>query len=213
MHTTVHAVAAAGCSPIVRVAAPENYLIKRALDTGAHGIMVPMCNSAVSQTLITAPEQEEKKRKTLPLSDVDSTLQEEARRIVSYAKFPVPDAILAKSEKSGGKVPISGIRGVGSPFAPAVFGQNLPDYVASANRNTMVIVQIETIDGLLACEEIANVPGIDCLFVGPNDLASQMGYVASDHPHIPEVQNACARILQAAKQAGKYAGMVRISHF
>ena len=49
MHTTVHAVAAAGCSPIVRVAAPENYLIKRALDTGAHGIMVPMCNNAVCE--------------------------------------------------------------------------------------------------------------------------------------------------------------------
>jgi 2-keto-3-deoxy-L-rhamnonate aldolase RhmA len=46
------------------------------------------------------------------------------------------------------------------------------------------------------------------LFVGPNDLSSQMGYVAGDHAQIPEVQEACARILKAAKDAGIYAGIV-----
>jgi len=45
------------------------------------------------------------------------------------------------------------------------------------------------------------------LFVGPNDLASSMGFVSSDHPNIPEVQDAIARVLAAAKAAGKYAGM------
>lgn len=43
----------------------------------------------------------------------------------------------------------------------------------------------------------------------PNDLASSMGFVSSDHPNIPEVQDAIARVLAAAKAAGKYAGMVR----
>lgn len=36
-----------------------------------------------------------------------------------------------------------------------------------------------------------------------------MGFVSSDHPNIPEVQEAVARVLAAAKAAGKYAGMVR----
>jgi 2-keto-3-deoxy-L-rhamnonate aldolase RhmA len=36
-----------------------------------------------------------------------------------------------------------------------------------------------------------------------------MGYPSHKHPHIPEVQEAVARILAAAKAAGKYAGMVR----
>jgi len=44
------------------------------------------------------------------------------------------------------------------------------------------------------------------LFIGPNDLASSMGYFALDHASIPEVQEATVRILKAAKDAGKFAG-------
>lgn len=43
------AVAAAGASPIVRVPNAEEWMVKRALDCGAHGIMTPMCHSAVSR--------------------------------------------------------------------------------------------------------------------------------------------------------------------
>ncbi|KAK7039229.1 putative ribokinase [Paramarasmius palmivorus] len=39
-------VASAGASPIIRVPAEEVWLIKRALDSGAHGLMVPMANNA-----------------------------------------------------------------------------------------------------------------------------------------------------------------------
>ncbi|PBK92698.1 Phosphoenolpyruvate/pyruvate domain-containing protein [Armillaria gallica] len=39
-------IAASGASPLVRVPAEEAWLIKRALDSGAHGLMVPMANSA-----------------------------------------------------------------------------------------------------------------------------------------------------------------------
>ncbi|KAL8286659.1 hypothetical protein RQP46_004187 [Phenoliferia psychrophenolica] len=173
MHSSVGAIAAQGCSPIIRVAAPTIELVKRALDTGCHGIMVPMMNTAA-----------------------------EAATLVSYAKFPVPTALRAKDASL-----VSGIRGVGSPFAPAVFGQNLTDYIATANRNTFVCVQIESVEGLNNCEEIAKVPGIDMLFVGPNDLCSSMGFIAGEHEDISEVQAAIARVLAACKSAGKYAGM------
>lgn len=134
---------------------------------------------------------------------------------------------------------ISGTRGVGSPFCAAVHGQNLGDYIKTANQNTLVIVQIETREGLENCEEIAQVPGIgtltlsilildcpflrlladcttlfsDMLFIGPNDLASSLGYVAGDHPNIPEVQAAIARVLKACQSAGKYSGMVSLNRF
>lgn len=45
------------------------------------------------------------------------------------------------------------------------------------------------------------------LFVGPNDLCSSMGYSVLEHPNIPEVQAAIERVLKAAHDAGKYAGM------
>jgi len=44
------------------------------------------------------------------------------------------------------------------------------------------------------------------LFVGPNDLAASMGYVAFEHASIPEIQVATAKVLTAANKSGKYAG-------
>ena len=80
-------------------------------------------------------------------------MQEEARALVSFAKFPVPH-----SKRRPGI--ISGIRGVGSPFAPAVFGQTPKEYTATANDNIFIAVQIETAEGLNNCEEIAKVDGV-----------------------------------------------------
>ena len=44
------------------------------------------------------------------------------------------------------------------------------------------------------------------LFVGPNDLASSMGYIAFNHASIPEVQAAVARIRKAAEKQNKFVG-------
>jgi 4-hydroxy-2-oxoheptanedioate aldolase len=104
-----------------------------------------------------------------------------------------------------------GFRGTGAMFAPANFSQNGMDYLRHANDNVLVIVQIETRTAVENCEEIAATPGVDMLFVGPNDLASSMGYFAFDHAKIPEVQEATARVLKAAKEAGKFAGHFALS--
>lgn len=46
MHETVNAIASAGVSPIVRIVANEPHYIKRALDAGAHGVVIPLIHSA-----------------------------------------------------------------------------------------------------------------------------------------------------------------------
>ena len=48
MYLQVGAISSAGVSPIVRIAASEPWMIKRALDSGAHAIMVLMCETKVS---------------------------------------------------------------------------------------------------------------------------------------------------------------------
>ena len=69
---------------------------------------------------------------------------EDARRVVSLAKFP----------------PI-GIRGQGSPFAPFAQGFKAPyDYVNQYNANTMIMGQIETRQAIENVEEIAQVEGL-----------------------------------------------------
>lgn len=89
------------------------------------------------------------------MGELTSSAKAEARRFVSFCKFPVPTAMRATDASL-----ISGIRGAGSPFAPAVFKQGMQDYIDTANRNTFIAVQIESVEGLANCEEIAKVDGI-----------------------------------------------------
>lgn len=95
---------------------------------------------------------------------------EEARKLVTFAKFPPATKTVpgfegwteapSRHEEQRRGPGISGTRGVGSPFAPAVFRQTLGEYIRTANRNILIAVQIETLEGLENCEEIARVDGI-----------------------------------------------------
>ncbi|EOO01030.1 putative aldolase citrate lyase family protein [Phaeoacremonium minimum UCRPA7] len=154
---------------MVRIPGSEHWMVKRALDCGAHAIMVPMCET-----------------------------REQAEAIVRACKYPST------------RWP-TGLRGAGAMYAPAAFNQNGREYLLSANDNVMVCVQIESRKAVENVEEIAAVDGIDMLFIGPNDLASSMGYVAFDHGSIPEVQEASARVLKAGIDAGKYVGHFALS--
>jgi 2-keto-3-deoxy-L-rhamnonate aldolase RhmA len=49
------------------------------------------------------------------------------------------------------------------------------EYTEAANRATLVSIQVETVAGVEAVEEIAAVPGIDCIFIGLSDLAVDLG--------------------------------------
>ncbi|EFW99925.1 2-dehydro-3-deoxyglucarate aldolase [Grosmannia clavigera kw1407] len=169
MYLQVAAVSTSGVSPIVRVPASEAWMLKRALDCGAHAIMVPMCETA-----------------------------EQAQAIVHACKYP------------SSKWP-QGVRGTGAMHAHTAFNQTGRDYLLTANDNVMICVQIESRREVENVEEIAAVNGIDMLFIGPNDLASSLGYVAFDHATTPEVQEASARILKAGLAAGKYVGHFALS--
>jgi 4-hydroxy-2-oxoheptanedioate aldolase len=88
-----------------------------------------------------------------------------------------------------------GLRGIAGVRA-AGFGlrQSLADYTVQANAEMLVIVQIESLAAVERVSEILEVPGIDVLFVGPNDLAQSMGYPGQ--PLHPEVQAVVDRIVQ-----------------
>jgi 2-keto-3-deoxy-L-rhamnonate aldolase RhmA len=76
----------------------------------------------------------------------------------------------------------------------------MADVLAQSAAETVVIVQIEEPEGVAAAADIAAVPGIDGLFVGPADLAVCYG---SSDPSGPEVTAALARTGAAATAAGK----------
>ena len=79
---------------------------------------------------------------------------------------------------------------------------------ADANRDTVVVVMIETPQGLANVEEICAVPGLDGVYVGPSDLRLAVG---GAHPNDPSVDDefeaALVRVREAAAAAGIAAGI------
>ncbi|MFE7415854.1 HpcH/HpaI aldolase/citrate lyase family protein [Rhodococcus sp. NPDC057529] len=79
---------------------------------------------------------------------------------------------------------------------------------AEADRDTVVVVMIETPQGLANVEEICAVPGLDGVYVGPSDLRLAVG---GAHPNDPSVDDefeaAVTRVREAAAAAGIAAGI------
>jgi 2-keto-3-deoxy-L-rhamnonate aldolase RhmA len=80
------------------------------------------------------------------------------------------------------------------------------DYFGQADAEMCVLVQLETRRALSELEAIAAVDGVDGLFIGPSDLAGDLGYLGNNrHPEAVAVfADACAR----AKKAGKPIGIL-----
>jgi 4-hydroxy-2-oxoheptanedioate aldolase len=109
---------------------------------------------------------------------------------------------------SATRFPPEGIRGVAGLTRASGFGAT-PGYLANAHKDICLILQIENRAGLAAIGEIAAVEGVDALFIGPSDLAGALGHLG-DTAH-PEVQDAIARAIKTAGEAGKPSGIFAMS--
>lgn len=71
-----------------------------------------------------------------------------------------------------------GKRGFSGAARAAKFGgRTSEEHAEISNRETLLWVQIETEEGIRNAREIAAVPGVDGIFIGPADLAQSMGLV------------------------------------
>ena len=113
---------------------------------------------------------------------------DDARRAVAATRYP-PD----------------GIRGVSGVSRATRFGR-VADYYSRAAGEICVLVQIESRKGLDAIEEIAQVDGIDGMFVGPADLTADLGFKANWTT--PEAWGAIIGAGTRIQQAGKVAGFL-----
>ncbi|MDO5728026.1 MAG: HpcH/HpaI aldolase/citrate lyase family protein [Actinomycetaceae bacterium] len=100
--------------------------------------------------------------------------------------------------------PDSGARGVGSALARASMWNRIPNYLTRARQTINLIVQIESGRAVDNVEEILAVDGIDAIFVGPADLAADLGIIGQAED--PSVKERVLHCIAAAKQAGKYVG-------
>jgi 2-keto-3-deoxy-L-rhamnonate aldolase RhmA len=116
----------------------------------------------------------------------------------------VDSAEAARAVVQAALYPPLGKRGV-NPVRASGYFHDVHAYLAAANEHALVLVQVESREAVEAADEIAAVPGIDGLFVGPGDLAVALGQPGDVTG--PGMERACARVLDAARRAGKTAGI------
>jgi 2-keto-3-deoxy-L-rhamnonate aldolase RhmA len=115
---------------------------------------------------------------------------DEARRAVAATRYPP-----------------RGVRGMAAMSRASKFG-TVHNYLQNANDNISVIVQLETRAAVDAVDAIADVDGVDAVFIGPADLSASMGHVGQlTHPAVMEVMaKAAARCRDLGKPIGTLAG-------
>jgi len=101
------------------------------------------------------------------------------------------------------RYPAAGVRGVAVATRANRFGR-ISDYLQRANEEICIHVQLETRTALDRLEAIAAVDGVDGLFIGPSDLAADLGHLGdAAHPSVrAAIDDALARIRKAGKAAG-----------
>lgn len=113
----------------------------------------------------------------------------EAARAVSYMTYPP-----------------NGVRGVAQVIRGSDYGRNWKSYLAEASEKALTVIQIETPEAALQADEIAAVPGVDVLFVGPMDLSVNLGH-PGDFTQ-PGFLEHLKGVVQACERHGKSAGIL-----
>jgi len=114
----------------------------------------------------------------------------EAREVVSWTRF-APEGVrgVAGSTRAGGYT-------------------RFKDYMARANDEIALVLQIESRQALGELEAICAVPGVDAVFIGPSDLAADLGH--RGQPGHPEVQAAISQAIATGRKAGKAVGILTV---
>lgn len=124
---------------------------------------------------------------------------EQAQRLVHSVRYP----------QSGAMPGQLGMRG--SAFSTRAAGYGAfggPGHTARSNASVACIAMIETPQAVACAGEIAAVPGIDAVFIGPNDLAHTMGH--ENRWQEEPVQKAIERAVRAISDAGKCPGVLAL---
>lgn len=146
-------------------------------------VRVPACEAWLVKRVLDAGAR------TIMFPNIESA--EAAARAVRLTRYPHAEAP-------------DGLRGVAGVVRASSFGARR-DYLQTANAQVATIVQIESAQALAQIDAIAATPGVDCLFVGPADLAASLGYLGDTRQ--PAVEDAIARVADAARRAGRAAGI------
>ena len=117
----------------------------------------------------------------------------------------VQNAEEAQHAVAATRYPPDGVRGITTSGRAARFGR-VKTYLKDAASEICLLVQVETREALDRIEEIASVPGIDGVFIGPADLSASLGHLGN--PAGAEPQAAMKDAVERLKKIGKPAGIL-----
>ena len=100
-----------------------------------------------------------------------------------------------------------GERSVGGQLHAASFATDAATYYAKANDEILVVVMAEHVAAIENIDDILSVPGIDAVFVGPNDLHASMGLAPAFDSDHPAFNDALAKVLESARTHRVAAGI------
>jgi len=118
----------------------------------------------------------------------------------------VHDAAGAAAAAAAMRYPPEGVRGLGASVSRAGRWGALADYAVTANAQALCLVQAESAAAVANIDAIAATPGVDGVFIGPADLAADMGQLGQpDHPAVLQIID---HVLARTRAAGKIAGIM-----
>ncbi len=115
--------------------------------------------------------------------------REEVERAVSFAKYP----------------PL-GRRGAGGQARNAFMTRSVSEAIEEGNALSMVIVQVESKEAVECLDDIASVPGLDVVCIGPQDLSISLGVPGAFND--PLFLETVATIVEKCTRHGVRVGMV-----
>ena len=114
----------------------------------------------------------------------------------------VDDAIEARDAARFARYPPVGRRSSGGGQYSQIWNAPGMNYRQTINDNMLVVVMIETLEGVANADEIASTFGVDVVILGNNDLSAFSGWPQND----PRYQDAIIKVHDATLRAGKYYG-------
>jgi 4-hydroxy-2-oxoheptanedioate aldolase len=111
----------------------------------------------------------------------------------------------ARAAVAATRYPPQGIRGVAGMTRATRYGRT-PDYMQRAHLDICIVAQLESAAAITDADRIGAVEGIDAVFVGPNDLAANIGKLGQ--PGCQEVQDLIEVALMKSRKIGSAAGIL-----
>lgn len=148
----------------------------------------------------------------VPLARVPSGRHDHIKRVLDNGGYGIVAPMICTRQEAQEAVsaclyPPAGNRSVGGSVHALNFNTTPAEYYAKANDELLIVLQCEHIQAVRNFDEVYSFPGIDAVFVGPNDLAASMRSADGKAPTPDAFKQALADILAGCKRLGVAPGI------